>query len=192
MKSIFRLVFVSIIFICFSACSSSPYRYTVDPSTIQKGITKYSVSEVKVKLSKFRVNLTGDADTSSYFSEEDMEKEFRKKITDSLLMNNIYDNSKNAAYQLKIQISYERTFAVNSSTVIEPEFSYTWEIINANTAIVEYSTGRMKLLTGPMGLGNFTGYVKGFSSTTNPEDEVKYIDQISKYIVEKNILNVGK
>lgn len=192
MKRLFKLLLVSVVFICFTACSSSPYKFNVEPVTIEKGKTKYSVSDVKVKLSKFRVNLTGDADMTGYYSEEEMGKVFTVKITEQLKKNNIYDDNKKAAYQLKINIDYERTFAVNSNKVIEPEFSYSWEIINENTVVVEYFTGRMQLLSGPMGLGNFSGYVKGFSSTINPEDEVKYIEQISAYIVEKNILNVGK
>ena len=63
--------------VIISGCASSPYTYHVKPTPLEKGVTKYEMQEVSVKLRLGHGAIPGD---TSFASQEKLIQQF----TDSL------------------------------------------------------------------------------------------------------------
>lgn len=187
MKNYARLITAAVV-IMVTACSSSRFNYVVDPTPLVQGKTLYSIKNVNVSITTFGIKITKSNDVKGYMSENDMAKVFQEKITGYMKENNIYDSGKSPEYTLSLEIRYTRTFAVNSNKVISPSFSYSWVVEKEGKQIASYQSRGMEFT----GLKRFGEVLNTGSSDINPEAELEYIDSISKYIVEEDIVNLGK
>ncbi len=175
---------------CFFSCSSSPYNYTVDPTPIVKGKTKYSVKNVTVKLKTFGIKITKDSEVKGYLSEADMAKVFKEKITDNLKKKNILDSDQSNGYTLSIDIDYKRNFAVNSNKTLHPDFSFAYSVQRDGKSVVSYASGARTF----SGFALYAEILSTGSSDINPEKEMEYIERISGFIVNGygGITEIGK
>lgn len=146
------------------------------------------MKSVKVTIVQSGIKLNKDAEVKGYLSEADMGKAFQEKIINELKNNNILEAGKNAGYNLSITINYKRSFAVNSNQVIHPDFSYEWVIEKDNKSIASFKSGAMTM----SGLSLAAEFARTGRSDINPQAEFEYIEKISKTIVEKDIIDIGK
>ncbi len=186
MKVFLRLIFIIGTFALFIACSSNRFDYIVKPTPLVKGKTGYSVKNVKVKIEIFGIKFTKDKEVKGYLSEDDMAKVFNEKITEQLKKNNIFNS--NSEYTILLTINYTRNFAVNSTKVLHPDYSYEWVIEKGGSPVARYKSPEMTF----SGLSLFSEVLNTGSSDINPEYELKFIELISQSIVENTIVDVGK
>lgn len=176
----YRFILVASIVLFLTACSSSPYQYHVEPTTLEKGKTQYVLGDVTVKLT---LGLGGKSNDARFASEEVLTQSFKDYLTTELQNKKILAlDEVNADAVLNVSIDYERRFNYGGNALNKPYVSFTANVTKDEQLLASF---------GESGFTTKYDYFKDIAVNAQiaiykwgAEDEPQDIELISKTIVD--------
>lgn len=110
---------------CASGPTSSPYL--VNPTPIEKGVTKYELSDVEVQLTLGHGAREGD---TQFVDEATLNTQFEAALTEALQQHGVLSTSSSTDAKLAIKIDYHRTYNVGGNSLNYPKISHSVKVFN--------------------------------------------------------------
>ena len=129
-----RILFPLILAILFGGCGGG-YHYDVEPTPLQKGVSKYVLGDFKFTLTedhRNKANLT-------YKNEQELKKDFVAAINKNLAQIGLL-GVEGKDYKIDIIMNYLRRFNYGGNALNKPYFDYSVEIFdNTGTRLASYA-----------------------------------------------------
>jgi len=181
-KAIFSSLGV-ILTLMISGCGSV-YTYSVKPTPIKQGESKYTIRDMNLKLSH------GDGrnlENTTFKTEDELKESFSSFIKVALEENSILGDNK--SYQLDISVNYTRTYKYGGNALNKPRVSYEVKVYDSNNDLLaKHSTGEFTTRYASLMDTYVNAQIIAF--TWDAEDEPKDVQLISNLLV-KDLVELG-
>lgn len=172
-----------------SACSSSPYKYHVNPTPIEKGKSSFVLGQVSVSLTPSIEEIEKKSGAKTQLvNAKQMEEMFKHSINKNLKELGLL-NDKKPSYIINIKINYKRTFNYGGKALNKPQISHSIEILDEDQKLVSFGKG--KYTTKYAYFEDAAVNIEIASFNWDHEDEPRDIELISELIAD-DIAGVGK
>ncbi|GAB6261031.1 hypothetical protein L4174_022380 [Photobacterium sp. CCB-ST2H9] len=170
-----------------AGCSSSPYQYYEESTSIEKGITKYQLNDVNLKLTLGHGAIPGD---TTFASESKLKEEFYAALLEEMNKQGVLSNNNDKdAIQASISIQYQRNFNYGGKALNKPAVSHE---------VVVQRNGKRLASFQESGYTTKYAYFEDAAVSLEiasfqwgAEDEPRDIQMISKLIIEE-LSELGK
>lgn len=111
--------------IFLTACTTSPYQYRENPTSLKKGVSKYHVKSVELTLENSKKLWTSNDVVASYPSQDTVKLMVAEEMRRLLKSKGIYAEAQNEANAtIDVNLNYRRSFVVGSG-VTYPTVSFS-------------------------------------------------------------------
>lgn len=182
--------FVALLAVMFlTACASSPYQYSQNPTSLKKGASKYQVASVDLTLENNRKLWTSDAVVASYPDQEAVKSMVAEELQRLLKAKGIsVATADEANAVIDVQLNYRRSFVAGSG-VTYPVLSFSLAGKDRQgEQLVSYYAGEGMLKGG--GRKSIINDQKIMFGKYDHEEEREDIASVA-YLIFEAIANIG-
>lgn len=173
--------------ILLTACASSPYKYHVEPTPLEKGKSTYYLGNVSVDLT---IGNGGKENDERFASQQDLEQSFLTFLMEKMNEEGVLAQTPaDADAILSVEIDYTRTFNHGGNALNKPRVSYTVSAFKDMELLASYSVDEFTTSYGGIKNALVNAQIAAFA--WGAEDEPKDIELISELISEE-ISELGK
>lgn len=177
---------MSLAVLVLAGCASSPYQYMLEPTPINKGVTKYEIQSLNVNLSEEGAN----KDNTTFVRQSKLKQQFLNALRKYMLENNLLAKRKDTdRAKLDIQIDYLRRYSLGGNSLSKPEISHQVKVLQEEVPVARFSG--YKYTTKYDYLEDIAVNAQVAAFSWKAKDELKDVDLISKMLV-KDLQNLGK
>lgn len=182
--------FVALLAVMFlTACASSPYQYSQNPTSLKKGVSKYQLASVDVTLENNRKLWTSDAVVAGYPNQDAVRSMVAEELQRLLAAKGISAATVDEANAvIDVQLNYRRSFVVGSG-VTQPVISFSLSGKDRQgEELVSYYAGEGALRGG--GRKSIVNDQKIMFGKYDHEEEREDIAAVA-YLIYEAIANMG-
>ncbi|SFX66384.1 hypothetical protein [Marinospirillum alkaliphilum] len=180
-----KMVFVAVLVVLLSACSSSPYKYYVEPTPIKKQSTLYKISDVNLSLTLGSGVIPED---DSFSSEAELKEQFSGYLDSSLENKGIAGREGTDYLEVVISIDYKRIFNHGGRALNKPQVSHEVTVFSEGKKLASFSKGPYTTRYGYFEDAAVNMKIATFS--WGREDELRDVEMISRLIID-DLANMG-
>lgn len=181
MKLILKAILLSLFVLVLSGCGPKFYHFDKNNSDYNNESALFNIKRIDVALHNYDTANT-EKKVSYYSTDIELANILKKDIVEKLQNQKKLCNDLNTCYDVKVDLNYNRLFALLSNETIQPRFSYFVKVTKNHKTVFQYH--KIDQIIDEGIIGDFSTVAKTGSKKSNTEEEISHIKLISTEIVE--------